>query len=452
MPSSPRVELLTLGHATMVILEDGRPLLATDPWLIGSAYWRGWWLDRYPTPEEMELVAKAGQIYITHGHPDHFHPPTLRHLAWPSTLHPDFVNYPIPDLLRTWGSPAQSLEACRWYSLSADIKIASVPVLTEDSILLVDTPTAMVVNLNDCAPPASLLKTIKRLYLDPDKPVVVLKSHSPASPGAAMYRDGQRVPISTTDDYCRRALEAATALGASHLISFGSQACFGRTDSKWANDFRVTWEDVRDSQPQIPVEVCPPHVLMDLATLQYATSYTGPSTTLDERDREKVATREREEAAFHLPSDFAERLANYLSGVWGLRLLLRRGIGWRLTSSRTEWRYDVKTRKVTQDFAPPPPVVITVPDEVLYEAVQYGTITDLGNSMLIRTDSEVDVRRPYLFFALTALRDYGHFNGARRLWQFSWFNLRFSAPSLFPGWWRRQARKPVGELAERTRG
>jgi hypothetical protein len=43
-------ELRTLGHAPLVVSENGRPVLATDPWLIGSTYWRSWWLEKYPTP------------------------------------------------------------------------------------------------------------------------------------------------------------------------------------------------------------------------------------------------------------------------------------------------------------------------------------------------------------------------------------------------------------------
>jgi len=49
----------TLGHATLMIKEDGIPLIATDPWLIGSAYWRSWWLEKYPTKEEIEDLRQA---------------------------------------------------------------------------------------------------------------------------------------------------------------------------------------------------------------------------------------------------------------------------------------------------------------------------------------------------------------------------------------------------------
>ncbi len=43
-----KYQLKTLGHATLLLLEDDKPLIATDPWLLGSTYWRSWWLEKYP--------------------------------------------------------------------------------------------------------------------------------------------------------------------------------------------------------------------------------------------------------------------------------------------------------------------------------------------------------------------------------------------------------------------
>ncbi len=49
-----------------MIKEDGVPIIATDPWLIGSAYWRSWWLEKYPTKEEIEDVRRSENVYVTH--------------------------------------------------------------------------------------------------------------------------------------------------------------------------------------------------------------------------------------------------------------------------------------------------------------------------------------------------------------------------------------------------
>jgi len=87
------LELRTLGHATLLLSSDRVPLLATDPWLVGSTYWQSWWLDRYPADDDIDLIAATRHIYVTHGHQDHLHLPTLRRLENAATLHPDLPNY-----------------------------------------------------------------------------------------------------------------------------------------------------------------------------------------------------------------------------------------------------------------------------------------------------------------------------------------------------------------------
>ena len=65
--------LETLGHASLLIQStDMKPLLLTDPWISGSAYWRSWWLQNYPSDHLLNKIIKTPNVYITHEHPDHF--------------------------------------------------------------------------------------------------------------------------------------------------------------------------------------------------------------------------------------------------------------------------------------------------------------------------------------------------------------------------------------------
>ena len=60
----------TIGNAT-IICHDTKPILATDPWLTGSAYFGSWGLP-YTIPEEQcENLKKCEYIWLPHGHPDH---------------------------------------------------------------------------------------------------------------------------------------------------------------------------------------------------------------------------------------------------------------------------------------------------------------------------------------------------------------------------------------------
>ena len=70
--------LRTLGHACFALYREGAdPMLVTDPWLVGSVYWRSWWLQNYPSAEKVDWLANSACVYVTHEHPDHFHMPTI---------------------------------------------------------------------------------------------------------------------------------------------------------------------------------------------------------------------------------------------------------------------------------------------------------------------------------------------------------------------------------------
>ena len=72
--------LKTYGHATLSFELDEKPFLITDPWLIGSCYWRSWWLQHYPNQKDLAVLKNADTIFLTHEHWDHAHFPTLKKL------------------------------------------------------------------------------------------------------------------------------------------------------------------------------------------------------------------------------------------------------------------------------------------------------------------------------------------------------------------------------------
>ncbi len=71
----------TLGNAILQIFEDEKPILATDPWLGGTAYFGSWALDHDLSHEQIENVHNSPFIWISHGHPDHFHWASIRSLS-----------------------------------------------------------------------------------------------------------------------------------------------------------------------------------------------------------------------------------------------------------------------------------------------------------------------------------------------------------------------------------
>lgn len=420
--------LKTLGHATLMLKEDGVPLIVTDPWLIGSAYWRSWWLEKYPTKAEIEDVRHSENVYITHSHPDHFHYPSLRHIGRRKILHPRFPRYDVPAFLQENGFESNTLEPWQWKSIGKNAQVMSIPVPIDDSILVVDTPEATVLNFNDSNPRPNFMRLIRDKVITKGKPVVVLKSYSPASIATSMYREGKASPMKDKKDYTDTARAMAEAVGATHFVPFASQVFFSRNDSTWANETKVTYEDLQKFWGDSPVQLCPPFVEMDLATREYTSSYSEVNRKLDAGNLEKVMKREKEEEEFILPADCNSKLQKYLSEVFFLRTLFRRGIGWKVTTSEKEFFYNTRTGKIEDRISENYDLIISLPDKVLYESLENNVMTDLGISMFIRVDTKVSTKFTYGFFLLMGLHDYGHFNSVK-----DWLNfVRFYTPHGLP--------------------
>ncbi len=177
-----RVKLRTIGHATLLLSDErGAPLLATDPWLLGSCYWRCWWLEDRPDDAALEALRIVSYIYLTHEHPDHFHPPSLRKLGTdPLFLCPDFQLGRMQGYLGQRGARALTLAPRTWYRIGAGVSVMSIPCIGEDSMLLIDTPHAVLINVNDARPTPPQLWSIRRWLRAhaPSKRRIVFSSYS----------------------------------------------------------------------------------------------------------------------------------------------------------------------------------------------------------------------------------------------------------------------------------
>lgn len=440
--------LKTIGHATLVLFENDIPLIATDPWLLGSVYWRSWWLEKYPTDQEFAKVAEAKHVYYTHSHPDHFHYPTLRKLGKPSTLHPTFPRYELTEFLGSEGFPVKELEPWRWYDLGKEVRIASIPVPIDDSILILETPNAYIANLNDSVPRMDLLRFIRREMFKSTKPVIMLKSYSPASIAVSIYRNGQQTQMKTKKDYALTASRLAEALGAGYFIPFASQAFFSRKDSIWANDFKVQYEDLRQYWDRDEIILCEPFVDFDLDTMTFTSDYASVDRSLSETEEKKVVARQKEEDDFVLPEDFTARLEKYMSELYFVSLFFRNGIGWRITTSGQEFFFSTKSKKLERKIPPKCDIIISLPDKVIYESLQNNVLTDLGITMFIKVETRVSNRFTYGFFLLMGLHDYGHFNSYRDFMKFARFYAPYFVPQFLKIKWL-MGQRPSTKAAEK---
>lgn len=150
-------------HACLVI-ETGDITLATDPWF-GTPVYSGQW-HVFPKPVVHELLDQTEIILISHAHEDHLHEATLRHLAegrqliYPYYWYEDTIPY-----LRSIGfSEVKEATSGRSIRLAAHTRVTFITV-GQDSIIVIETPTQVLVNVND-ALHSSEPQTIERVTRD----------------------------------------------------------------------------------------------------------------------------------------------------------------------------------------------------------------------------------------------------------------------------------------------
>ncbi len=228
----------TIGNATL-ICRDNEPVLVTDPWITGSAYFGSWGL-AYEIPDaQMEAIRQSEYIWISHGHPDHLSMRSLKNLSDKKILLADHVGGRIARELGESGLNVTVLKDRVWTRLSPRIHVLTIADYFQDSILLVDVDGTLIVNLNDASDRSwgrFVRKTISgyrqsfllKLFGYGDADMINLFDEEGAriEPEAGLKR-----PVGPT------VAEVAEAYGVTHVVPFSSMHRYQRTDSVWANEY-----------------------------------------------------------------------------------------------------------------------------------------------------------------------------------------------------------------------
>jgi hypothetical protein len=410
-PSSLKAR--TLGHASLVLYHEGEPpLLLTDPWLVGSVYWRSWWLQHYPSEEELDWLSESAAVYVTHEHPDHFHTPSIRRLGHnPTYLFPTLAERGFLDYLSERGFRAEAVRPRHWRPLGDGVSILSLPVWNDDSLLLIDTPTALILNFNDAKPPPPVLRAVRRLCRQIAKPRILLCSYSPASVVNSFCDENGVVSLRAPRQYVEYVCRLCDRLAADYYMPFASQATFEREDSRWANDYRTTYGHLRQYW-SAQARLLPPYTTLDLDDFSSVSVMPEAYRTA----APEVPTQQRlaaETAATLSAADIAglERKLNRFRPL--LRWATPRGFGFAFGDRRLH--YDPRRGRLgdnagaeTGDF------VIAAPTLTIKEAIANNHLSDLGITMFVRIRlcrKGFDPRRAYALFVLFQFDDYGHLAG-----------------------------------------
>ncbi|XP_078544031.1 cytidine monophosphate-N-acetylneuraminic acid hydroxylase-like [Lissotriton helveticus] len=108
------VQITYITHACMDV-KFGDKHMVFDPWVIGPAFARGWWLLHEPPGDWLERLCRADLIYISHMHSDHLSYPTLKKLA---EIRPDVPIY-VGDTERP----------VFWYLEQSGVKLTNINVV-----------------------------------------------------------------------------------------------------------------------------------------------------------------------------------------------------------------------------------------------------------------------------------------------------------------------------------
>jgi hypothetical protein len=430
------LKLKTLGHASIALYREGEPpLLLTDPWLVGSVYWRSWWLQHYPDAAELDWLAGAANVYITHEHPDHFHMPSIRRLGRrPLYLCPALSETGFVAHLREHGYRAEVMPPSRWRPLDGGVSLLSVPLWNDDSLLLIDAPGALILNFNDAKPPPPVIKAVRRLADRLAKPRILLASYSPASVINSFSDAGGPITFKRSEDYVSYLCKLCERLGVDYFLPFASQASFERADSAWANRYRTNFADLERTW-RGSTRLLPPYTTLALADLTHESTPSddyrpAPAELRQARTDARLA---EENAAVLTEADAAGLQRKLNLWRWLLWPLFPRGFAFE--AGNTALVYDPRRGRVRLEPAGDyGDFVVSVPTLTLKEALAHDHLSDLGITMFVRIRllRPLDPRKVYGLFVLFQFDDYGHMRRPIAFLRWVGYGLRRSFPRRLP--------------------
>jgi hypothetical protein len=268
------VQFETLGNASVIVFENARPVLATDPWLIGTCYFGSWALDHPLSRLQIQNFIEAGWIWISHGHPDHLHDASLTMLpAGKKFLLPDHYDDDIISNLRERGFDVKVLPYRTWHSLTPAIRVMCIDNVNQDAILLIEADGALIIDMND-SPLCGEFRFLRRLIRRYPREKTFLLALCSVDADMFNFIDetGQSLvgpPEERKPGAVWTVARTAAQLGVGNFCCSSSQHIYVRADSVWANPHRINWADMRRYWSRPEVKLIEPFVTVDPTTGEY---------------------------------------------------------------------------------------------------------------------------------------------------------------------------------------
>ena len=134
-------------HACLAI-NTGDVRIVTDPWFLGSAYCDQWFV--FPKPVRTEVLQKVDVLAISHGHEDHLHEASLRHLPRRAkVLYPFYWHGGVRDFIRSMGyQDVRELYNFKTYRVTSKTSVTFVSNYL-DSVVVIESHNRVLVDVND---------------------------------------------------------------------------------------------------------------------------------------------------------------------------------------------------------------------------------------------------------------------------------------------------------------
>lgn len=360
----------TIGNAT-VIVYDGKPVLATDPWINRDAYFGSWGSSHEIPTEQMGAIKGCKYIWISHGHPDHLNLDSITDLSDKEILLADHRGSRIKNDLSGMGFKVRVLPERTWLPLSTNVRILTLSDRNQDSICLIEVRDILIINLNDASDNTwgrfvkSIAKKYSTVYL------TRLWGFGDADMINLFTESGERIgrPARERRGLANTIQADAVNYGATFAIPSSSFHRYQREDSVWANERTTPIEMYTAGQAESLPPVLPPFIRVDAITKQY------------EEIRPKSCA-----AVVRKPEDFGDHWGDRLEAnekqmlrdYFSSKEMVREKFGFlrfRVGGEETIVDLNKKRREVGVTFE--------VPRQSLVSAVQYRVFDDLliGNFM-----------------------------------------------------------------------
>lgn len=254
----------TIGNATLICYDKG-PVLVTDPWVTGTAYFGSWKLFTEIPDEQMHAIKNAEFVWVSHGHPDHLSIRSLNLLKDKKILLPNHVGGRISQELAAMGFNVTVLGDREWTELSPRIKVISIPDYNQDAILLVDLDGALIVNLNDASARGwgPFVKKLFREY----KESFLLEQFGYGTTDMINFFDdaGERIEPRAALRFPvgQSIARVAEMFGATYAVPFSSMQRYQREDSIWANEYMTNLDDFSTGFESEKCELLPAYIRYD---------------------------------------------------------------------------------------------------------------------------------------------------------------------------------------------